>query len=214
MSDLFDAPSPQEDTKAEMLRLGKEIEHHQSLYHTDDNPEISDGEYDAKVRRYRELRELHPSNAPNPADNVGAAPSGDFTQHDHAKPMMSLDNVFSLDELTGWVDQRRKMLGLAPGMPIALTSELKFDGVSISLRYEDHVLSVAATRGNGQTGEVVTANARTIKGIPHTIPSDAPRLLEVRGEVLMPKDVFLDLNESLAAGKVFANPRKAPFNSS
>ena len=213
MNDLFDPAPAAETPKEEMKRLGSEIERHQRLYHAEDNPEVDDASYDAMVRRYKQLRENNHIEGPDPTQNVGAAPSETFSQHVHAKPMLSLDNVFSLEELGEWVDQKRRQLGIAEGMPLALTSELKFDGVSISLRYENRVLVIAATRGDGETGEDVTANARTIIGIPHELPADAPDLLEVRGEVLMPKATFLHLNESGIAGKTFANPRNAAAGS-
>lgn len=213
MNDLFDPAPAAETPQEEMKRLGSEIERHQRLYHAEDNPEVDDASYDAMVRRYKKLRESNHIEGPDPTQNVGAAPSEAFSQHVHAKPMLSLDNVFSLEELGEWVDQKRRQLGIAEGMPLALTSELKFDGVSISLRYENRVLVIAATRGDGETGEDVTANARTIIGIPHELPADAPDLLEVRGEVLMPKATFLHLNESGIAGKTFANPRNAAAGS-
>lgn len=201
--------------REKLQRLAADIERHQTLYHTHDAPEIDDSAFDAMVREYRSLAEMHPELAPakDPTQNVGAAPSTTFDSITHSQPMLSLDNVFSVDELVEWSLQKRKQLGIAPGMPLAMTSEVKFDGVSISLRYENHVLVTAATRGDGATGEDVTANAKTILGIPHSIPTDAPAVLEVRGEVLMPKDTFLEINETGSAGKTFANPRNAAAGS-
>ena len=205
----------QTSPRSRMQTLGREIEHHQRLYHRDDAPEIDDAAYDAMVREYRALAEAHPDEAPanDPTQNVGASPSEAFSPVAHSVPMLSLDNVYSVEELAEWALQKRKQLGMAEGMPLAMTSEVKFDGVSISLRYEGRQLVTAATRGDGQTGEDVTDNARTILGIPHQLTDDAPDILEVRGEVLMPKDVFLQVNESGIAGKVFANPRNAAAGS-
>ena len=205
----------QANPRERMQALGHEIEKHQRLYHHDDAPEIDDAAYDAMVREFRDLAKTHPDEAPanDPTENVGASPSGAFSPVTHNVPMLSLDNVFSVEELAEWAMQKRKQLGMAEGMPLAMTSEVKFDGVSISLRYEHRVLTTAATRGDGQTGEDVTDNARTVLGIPHQLTDDAPGVLEVRGEILMPKDVFLHLNESGAAGKTFANPRNAAAGS-
>lgn len=199
------------EVEFEILELAARIEYHQERYHAEDSPEISDGEYDAMVRRYTNLIEQFPQFAPeiNVTDNVGFAPSEKFAPITHSVPMLSLDNVFSVQELIEWAQQKRKQLLLEEGAPLEMTSEVKFDGISLSLRYEKRQLVSAATRGDGVTGEDVTANALVVKGVPHSLPSDAPDILEVRGEVLMPKAVFLSLNESGSAGRIFANPRNA-----
>lgn len=214
MNDLFDATfekTPSDEKRMETLK--KEIERHQYLYHTKDNPEVTDAEYDLMVREYKSLRDKNPSDSPDPTQNVGAKPSKAFAPIEHSVPMLSLDNVFNEEELKDWIESRRKILNLENGQALKVTSEVKFDGVSISLRYENRTLTSAATRGDGVTGEDVTANAKTIKGIPHTLPEDAPSLLEVRGEVMMPKSVFLELNETMSEGKTFANPRNAAAGS-
>ena len=199
----------------ELSRLSAEITRHNQLYHAEDNPQISDGEFDALMRRHRAIEERFPDlvRPDTPSKSVGATPSADFAPITHSQPMLSLDNVFSREEMVDWLASRFKALGLPEGHPLAMTSELKLDGVSLSLRYENRMLITAATRGNGQVGEDVTANARTILGIPRQLPDDAPDILEVRGEVIMPRDTFLALNESGAAGRVFKNPRNAAAGS-
>jgi len=199
----------------DIIELAAKIEYHQERYHLEDNPEISDSEYDALVRRYNALIEQFPQFAPanNVTENIGFAPSEKFAPIAHSVPMLSLDNVFSVEGLIEWAQQKRKQLSLDDNATLEMTSELKFDGVSLSLRYQDRRLVTAATRGDGTTGEDVTANALVVAGIPHSLPDDAPNVLEVRGEVLMPKSVFLDLNESGSAGRIFANPRNAAAGS-
>lgn len=201
--------------KLELETLGAELARHGDLYHDRDDPEIDDARYDAMFRRNAAIEAAFPHlvRADSPSDRVGAAPSGRFHTIVHSQPMLSLDNVFDRAQLLEWLDGRRRFLALDAGQPITVTSELKFDGLSLSLRYENRTLVCAATRGDGAKGDDVTQNARHVAGIPHRLPDDAPDVVEVRGEVVMPKDVFLRLNASGEAGRVFANPRNAAAGS-
>jgi DNA ligase (NAD+) len=199
-----------------LMRLAKEIARHDKLYHDQDAPEISDAEYDALVRENRELEARFPNlvRPDSPSKRLGAAPTTGLAKVTHARPMLSLDNAFSDEELADFVARVRRFLALPPNEPVPLTAEPKIDGLSCSLRYERGELVLAATRGDGTVGEDVTPNARTIHDIPQRIP-DAPEVLEVRGEVYMTKADFEALNERQEAvgGKVFANPRNAAAGS-
>jgi DNA ligase (NAD+) len=219
------APLPTTDDQAasELARLATEIAHHNRLYHTDDAPEISDAEYDALVRRNQAIESTFPhlTRADSPSRQIGAAPAAHLAKVAHARPMMSLDNAFSDEEVEEFVRRVRRFLKLADDEPVALTAEPKIDGLSCSLRYEDRRLVQALTRGDGTVGEDVTANARTIADIPATLPATAPDLFEVRGEVYMAKADFAALNarllvEAEGTGKEarqFANPRNAAAGS-
>ena len=205
------------DAANELMRLAKTIAKHSRLYHTHDAPEISDAEYDALVRRNTELEAAFPHlvrpDSPNAA--VGAAPAGHLAKVRHAQRMMSLDNAFDGDEVREFVARVRRFLKLADDAPVALTAEPKIDGLSCSLRYEDGVLVQAATRGDGTTGEDVTANVATIGDIVARLAGDAPAVFEIRGEVYMAKSDFTALNarQEAAGDKVFANPRNAAAGS-
>lgn len=185
-------------------------------YHTDDAPEISDAKYDALKRRLQEIETRFPNlvSSDSPTQKIGAAPSETFAKVTHAVRMLSLGNAFEDDEITEFDDRIRKFLSLGSNAPLAYTAEPKIDGLSLSLRYEDGVLVQAATRGDGETGENVTANARTIADIPHRL-TGAPALLEVRGEVYMAHADFAALNarQHEIGGKTFANPRNAAAGS-
>ncbi len=198
-----------------LMRLAKLIAHHDRLYHGEDAPEISDAEYDALVRENRELEEQFPHlvRADSPSKRLGAAPTTALAKVTHARPMLSLENAFSEEEVRDFVARIRRFLNLPDSEPVALTAEPKIDGLSCSLRYEEGQLVLAATRGDGAVGEDVTPNARTISDIPQRI--DIPGILEVRGEVYMSKADFAALNErqEAAGGKIFANPRNAAAGS-
>ena len=205
------------EAAAELERLAREITRHNRLYHADDAPEISDADYDALVRRNRALEAQFPLlvRADSPSRAVGAAPEGPLAKVRHALPMLSLDNAFSDEEVADFVARIRRFLKLADDEPVALTAEPKIDGLSCSLRYEKGALVLAATRGDGTTGEDVTPNARTIDDIPQRLPNGAPELFEIRGEVYMSKADFAALNarQAEAGGKIFANPRNAAAGS-
>ena len=213
----------EQDAAAELERLSAEIARHNGLYHTEDAPEISDAEYDALVRRNQALEAAFPHlvRADSPSVVVGAAPAAHLAKVRHARPMTSLDNAFSDEEVEEFVARVRRFLKLAKDEPVALTAEPKIDGLSCSLRYEGGKLVQALTRGDGTTGEDVTANVRTIPDIPQRLTGEAPAVFEVRGEVYMAKDAFIALNarllaEAEAGGKEarqFATPRNAAAGS-
>ena len=193
--------------------LTKEIRDHQFRYYVLDAPTISDAQFDVLLVELKKLEDANPElrEADSPTLGIGGGFSTGFEQHDHIEKMMSLDNVFDADELTGWFDRVEK----EAKSPTYLC-ELKVDGLAINLKYENGELVSALTRGNGVTGEDVTLNVKTIKGLPHTLKGKKiPTLLEVRGEVFFPLAAFAELNESLEeAGKsLFANPRNAAAGS-
>ncbi len=202
----------------ELMRLARQIAHHDRLYHAEDSPEISDAEYDALVRRNAELEAAFPHlvRADSPSRKVGHAiavsPLGKVR---HEVRMMSLDNAFSPEEVAEWLARMRRFLNLPEGEPLAVTTEDKIDGLSCSLRYENGALVRAATRGDGQVGEDVTANVAHIPDIPQSLPAVVPEVFEVRGEVYMEKQAFTALNAAQhdAGGKLFANPRNAAAGS-
>ncbi len=201
---------------AELARLAVEIARADAAYHQKDAPEIDDAAYDALRRRNEAIEARFPDlvREDSPSRRVGGPVSEAFAKVRHETPMLSLSNLFEGEEV-GELDARvRRFLGLGAEAPLAWTAEPKIDGLSLSLRYEEGRLVVAATRGDGQEGENVTANARTVKDIPERIEG-APALLEVRGEVYMSHADFAALNERAAAegGKTFANPRNAAAGS-
>jgi DNA ligase (NAD+) len=184
-------------------------------YHRDDAPEISDADYDALKRRLAAIEERFPGidqGRPSPAAQIGAAPAEGFGKIAHRVPMLSLENAFETADVADFDDRIRRFLGHAG--PLAYTAEPKIDGLSLSLRYEGGTLVQAATRGDGETGEDVTANARTIGDIPQHL-TGAPEVLEVRGEVYMGHADFAALNARQAArgDKTFANPRNGAAGS-
>lgn len=205
-----------DEASHELARLATEIGKHSALYHTDDTPVLLDSEYDALVRRNSEIEARFPEliRVDTPSERVGSAPSSRFAPVKHSQPMLSLDNAYKEDDVAGFLGQMRRGLGISAEQRLCLTHELKLDGLSLSLRYENQQLVLGATRGDGTTGEDLTANAREVAGIPHQLPMDAPQVLEVRGEVIMTKASFLALNEiGIGNGRVFANPRNAAAGS-
>ncbi|KQY27037.1 NAD-dependent DNA ligase LigA [Rhizobium sp. Root482] len=206
-----------DEAAAELERLARDLARHDALYHGKDAPEISDADYDALKRRNEEIEARFPElvRTDSPSRKVGAAPSGIFQQITHARPMLSLDNVFSDADVRDFISSVYRFLGLLPDDSIAFTAEPKIDGLSMSLRYEKRRLVSAATRGDGTTGENVTANIRTIQEIPQTLPVDAPDIVEVRGEVYMAKSDFLALNAQMAAEgrQTYVNPRNTAAGS-
>ncbi len=205
----------------EWTDLAEQVRAHQFAYHVRDQPTVSDGEYDALVRRLGELEDAYPElrTPESPTQQVGATFSTDFTPVDHLERMLSLDNVFSPQELAAWVARVEREAG---GATYHFLCEPKIDGVAINLLYEDGRLVRAATRGDGRTGEDVTHNIRTIQGVPHRLAAGPerdgarfPQRVEVRGEVFFPVQAFADLNAGLVeAGRApFANPRNAAAGS-
>ncbi|MHB2264328.1 NAD-dependent DNA ligase LigA [Aliihoeflea sp. PC F10.4] len=204
-----------EEAAEELAFLSAEIARHDEAYHSKDAPEISDADYDALRQRNAAIEARFPElvREDSPSLRVGAEPAGAFTSVRHSRPMLSLDNVFSDSDLADFVQSVRRFLSLKPEDEIVFTAEPKIDGLSMSLRYENGELVTAATRGDGTTGENVTANIRTISEIPNRIKG-APEILEVRGEVYMARADFMALNERMAeSGRVFANPRNAAAGS-
>lgn len=202
---------------ARLADLSAEIEAHARAYYQEDAPRISDAAFDALVAENKALEAAFPHlvRADSPSARVGAAPAAGFGKVRHARPMLSLDNGFTQEDAQEFEARVRRFLNLGPDQPLAFTAEAKIDGLSLSLRYEDRRLVTAATRGDGAIGEEVTANARTVDGVPHHLPAEAPDILEVRGEVYMRWAAFEALNAAQAAagGKIFANPRNAAAGS-
>ncbi|EJK82250.1 NAD-dependent DNA ligase LigA [Rhizobium rhizogenes] len=207
----------EEEAAAALAYLAAEIARNDALYHGNDAPEISDAEYDALKRRNDAIEARFPAlvRADSPSRRVGAAPSETFMPVVHARPMLSLDNTFSQEDVQDFVAGVYRFLGRLPDQSIAFTAEPKIDGLSMSIRYENGRMVSAATRGDGTTGENVTANIRTIKEIPQTLPAGAPAVVEIRGEVYMAKSDFLALNAQMEAeGKqTYVNPRNTAAGS-
>ncbi len=205
------------EAAAEMAALAKQIAYHDKLYYQKDAPEISDAAYDDLRARYRALREAFPDQVPadDPEKRVGAAPAPAFTKVTHAVPMLSLGNAFTDEDVENFVARIRKFLQLPEDTPLAFLAEPKIDGLSASLRYEKGKLVQAATRGDGTTGENITANARTIKNVPHVLASPFPAVAEVRGEIYLERKDFMALNaeRDLEGEPLFANPRNAAAGS-
>jgi DNA ligase (NAD+) len=200
----------------ELTRLAVAIAAANLAYHQADAPRISDAEYDALKRRNAAIEAAFPElkRPDSPTEQVGAAPAEAFGKVRHAVRMLSLENAFAEAEVPEFVERIRRFLNLAPDAPLAFTAEPKIDGLSLSLRYEAGRLVVAATRGDGETGENVTPNARTIPDIPERLDG-APAVLEVRGECYMSHADFAALNarQAEAGGRTFANPRNAAAGS-
>ena len=214
-----DASLTEEEARDLLASLAEELARHDRLYYREDAPEIDDAAYDALRRRNASLEQRFPAliRADSPSARVGSAPEGAFAKIVHAVPMLSLDNVFDRDGFVGFEARARRFLGLGAEAALPLVAEPKIDGLSISLTYEDGRLARAATRGDGLTGEDVTANVRALgeRFAPERLAGEAPALIEVRGEVFLGKAEFLRLNETQAeaGGRVFANPRNAAAGS-
>jgi DNA ligase (NAD+) len=205
------------EASAELAFLAAEIARHDALYHAKDAPEISDADYDVLRRRNAAIEDAFPAlvRADSSRNKVGFTPLNTFAPVTHARPMLSLDNVFTDEDAQDFIASIYRYLGKLPDGSIALTAEPKIDGLSMSIRYEGRKLVTAATRGDGSVGENVTPNVKTISSIPHVLPDDAPDVVEVRGEVYMGKAEFLALNERLEAeGKqTYVNPRNTASGS-
>jgi DNA ligase (NAD+) len=207
-----EVPNPFE--RAASLRA--QIEHHNRRYHHDDDPEISDADYDSLVRELRALEEEYSELVvpDSPTLQVGAPAAAQFSPVEHLQPMMSLDNAFGWDELQQWDARNRKLL--EPGASLRYVVELKIDGLAMSILYSNGSYQRAATRGDGRVGEDVTDNVRTIAAVPKQLTTLLrPRVMEVRGEVYMPRRAFEDLNtrRSEAGEPLFANPRNSAAGS-
>jgi len=211
---VSDQDGPELRRRAEQLRA--EILEHNERYYVQDAPIVTDAEYDELLGELRALEVAHPElrDETSPTQQVGGRASTAFSPVRHSSPLLSLDNAFTEDDLRAWHERLQRRLGVAEGdeaIPLGYVCELKIDGVAISLRYEGGVLVQAATRGDGRVGEDVTANIRTIADIPERLPTGAPRVLEVRGEVYMTTAAFERLNHWAAehGHAPFINPRNS-----
>ncbi|MGB0992583.1 MAG: NAD-dependent DNA ligase LigA [Akkermansiaceae bacterium] len=226
--DLFSQPSSNTSSEAasRVAELCQQLEHHNKLYYQQAAPEISDAEYDSLMGELKKLEAAHPELArpDSPTQRVGGAPLDGFEQIKHLVPMLSIEDIHELKDeelealsetsatrahnLLGWYDRFARALG---NTHVSLTIEPKIDGVAVSVVYRDGILDYAVTRGDGSTGDDITQNIRTIQSIPLRLPSGAPSLFEVRGEVFMPNEAFAKLNQQRdeAGEQVFVNPRNA-----
>ena len=208
----------EKQAKAEHARLAAEFAEHDRRYHQEDKPSISDAAYDHLRQRYDAIEARFPDlrTPESLSQRVGAAPSTRFAKVRHAVPMLSLDNAFAEADVVDFVGRIRRFLRLADDDEIVFSAEPKIDGLSTSLRYEDGELVTGATRGDGNEGEDVTANVKTLHDIPHRLKGrGVPPVCEVRGEVYMTKAAFLELNRKQAeAGKpLYVNPRNTAAGS-
>ncbi len=208
----------QRDPATRVEELKEQIRHHDRLYYELDSPEIPDADYDLLLRELRALETEFPDllTPDSPTQEVGGKAVPTFAPAVHRVPMMSLDNVFDLDELEAWGARLHRRLGALEEDPrAAMVCELKIDGIALSVLYEDGELVQAATRGDGKVGEDITANARVIDAIPSWLGPGAPRVLEVRGEVYMPIAAFAELNaaQERAGMRTYANPRNTAAGS-
>ena len=206
------------EAASELERLAREISEHDERYHADDNPTVTDAEYDALRRRNLAIEQRYPDlvREDSPSKRVGFVALDKFEKVTHAIPMLSLDNAFSDDDVREFADRIRRFLKLGGDDRLNLTAEPKIDGLSLSLRYEHGRLVTAATRGDGTTGENVTENARTISDIPQVLAGDdIPEVVEIRGEVYMTHASFHELNQRMEAeGKpTYVNPRNTAAGS-
>jgi DNA ligase (NAD+) len=200
--------------KRRIAELRETINHHNYRYYVLDSPQISDAEYDALMKELRQLETDHPElvTLDSPTQRIGAPPVEAFGVVQHPRPLLSLANAFSYDELAAWHKRATNLLG---GRQFDLVCEPKIDGLAVALTYVDGSLATGATRGDGYRGENITQNLRTIRSIPLSVPGEAPPRFEVRGEVYLPKAGFKKLNEERAKEglSLFANPRNAAAGS-
>ena len=210
------------DVERRLAELRGLIRHHEYRYYVLDSPEISDADYDALYRELQQLEAAHPefTTPDSPTQRVGGEPLAGFVQVRHGEPMLSLANAKNEDELRAWYARVVRLAGEAgaPESELRFVLEPKIDGLAISVRYEDGRLAVGATRGNGEIGEDVTANLRTIRTVPLAMSPEAapfPAVMEVRGETYLPLQAFAQLNEQRVAAdeSTFANPRNAAAGS-
>lgn len=206
------------EAAAELARLAREIAEADAAYYQNDAPDITDAEYDALRQRNSAIESRFPAlkREDSPSLRVGAEAGDGFAKARHGVPMLSLENAFTDEDVADFAGRIRRFLALPPETALAFTAEPKIDGLSLSLTYEQGRLVRAATRGDGQTGEDVTANARTLKDIPAKLKGKGwPESIEVRGEIYMSKADFAALNarEGAAGRKTFANPRNAAAGS-
>jgi DNA ligase (NAD+) len=205
------------EAAAELKRLASEIAGHDRRYYEEDAPTVTDAEYDALTRRNTAIEARFPElkRADSPSERVGGAPTGKFATVRHAVPMLSLEKAYTDDDVRAFVEQVQRFLGLPRDEPVVLSAEPKIDGLSMSLRYEERRLVQGLTRGDGVSGEDVTANVRTIRDIPQSLPKGAPDLIEVRGEIYFSKDDFLALNRAQveAGAEPYANARNTAAGS-
>lgn len=201
-------------TKKRVEKLRKEIDHHRYLYHVLDRIEISDAALDSLKHELQKLEQQFPDliTPDSPTQRVGGEPRKEFAEVQHRTSMLSLEDAFSSDELGAWERRNQKIL---PGAKLHYTCELKIDGLAVSLRYRNGLFVQGATRGDGRTGEDVTENLKTIEAIPLRLRGDAPKEVEVRGEVFMTKESFAALNrrQKKAGEKIYANPRNVAAGS-
>ena len=227
MNSLFDYKDPSQiapdqltetQAKTELARLAKEIQKHNILYHQEDSPVISDAEYDALFRRNADIEAKFPHliRKDSPSHQVGAGPAEKFKKVTHSKPMLSLANAFSPEDIKDFLERIRRFLGLSATDIIDVFCEPKIDGLSFSARYEKGIFVQGATRGDGTTGEDITVNLRTLQHFPARLSgNNVPDVLEIRGEVYMAHEDFEALNaaQEAAGQKLFANPRNAAAGS-
>ncbi|MBO9506083.1 NAD-dependent DNA ligase LigA [Thalassospira sp. A3_1] len=212
-----DMPETRTEAGLQHAEISDRIRGFNEAYYINDEPLVPDAEYDALFNRLIELEARYPTLKKNsPTQEVGAAPADGFAKIKHARPMLSLANAFSREDIVDFLARIRRFLNLTAHSPVEIVGEPKIDGLSLSLRYENRELVSAATRGDGTEGEDVTANVAHITDIPKILPEDAPTdVVEIRGEVYMARSAFQKLNETQAqtGGKTFANPRNAAAGS-
>jgi len=207
-----------DDARALHTELSAQVKYHRDLYYNEEAPELTDAEYDALEQRLRDLESDFPElkTPDSPTQSVGAPTSTTFAPVVHGVPMLSLDNAFEAGDVTDFEDRIRRFLRIPAEEAVAFTAEPKIDGLSCSILYVDGVLTRAATRGDGRTGEDITENVRTIRDIPHRLSGTGwPQRIEIRGEVYIPLQAFAEMNARAAAegGRTYANPRNCASGS-